>query len=109
MLVLLTRGDIMKSNKIQSLLISYLLKHGSIQLNLPDNMKVEIGINQENRFGDEEPTEGYCYVIAAKEDRCTVLDSFNVGIRFADEEKALVFDDTFLDAAGCQMRQLNVV
>jgi hypothetical protein len=98
-----------KSNKIQKLLITHLLKYGSIQLNLPDNMKVEIGINQENKFGDEEPTEGYCYVIAAKEDRATVLDSFNISLRFADEEKALVFDDTFIDKEGAHMRQLNVI
>jgi hypothetical protein len=39
-------------SKIQHLLVSYLLKNGSIDLLLPDGIKLEIGIIQENSEGE---------------------------------------------------------
>ena len=38
----------MSKNKIQSMIVEHLMKHGHIQLLLPDNMTLEIGITQEN-------------------------------------------------------------
>lgn len=96
-------------NKIQSLINSYLRKHGFIKISLPDNVELEIGTLQENKHGDEEKTNNYCYVIAKKEDRTTVLDSFNLGIRFSDEENNYLLEDSFVDAEGNQVRQFNVV
>ena len=96
-------------NKIQNLINSYLRKHGVIKINLPDNVELEIGTLQENKHGDEEKTNNYCYVIAKKEDRTTVLDSFNLGIRFSDAENNYLLEDSFVDAEGNQVRQLNVV
>lgn len=97
------------NNKIQSLLITYLNKYGSIQLMLPDNVKLEIGIMQENEQGNDEITENYCWVIAEKQGKAAVLDSYNLGIRFNDEEKVHIFEDNFIDGEGVKVRQLNVV
>ena len=49
----------MKSNKIQSLLINHLLKHGHIQLKLPDNVVLEIGITEEDRHGNIKKSNEY--------------------------------------------------
>jgi hypothetical protein len=96
-------------NKIQSLINSHLRKHGVLKILLPDNVELEIGTLQENKHGKEEKTNNYCYVIAKKEDRTTVLDSFNLGIRFLDEEKNYLLEDSFVDVDGNQIRKLNVV
>jgi hypothetical protein len=96
-------------NKIQSLINSHLKKHGVIKILLPDNVELEIGTLQENKNGKEEKTDNYCYVIAKKEDRTTVLDSFNLGIRFSDTEKNYLLEDSFIDADGNPTRQFNVV
>ena len=37
-----------KNNKLQSLLINHLMKHGSVKLTLPDGVTLEIGVNQVN-------------------------------------------------------------
>jgi hypothetical protein len=99
----------MKTNKIQALLINHLMKHGTIQLKLPDNVVLEIGITAEDKEGNIKKTEDYCWVIAAKESRAACLDSYNLGIRFEDEKKIIVMEDNFIDCDGNNIRQLNVV
>ena len=99
----------MRTNKIQSLLISHLTKHGTIQLKLPDNMLIEIGITAENDHGDVEKINDYCWVIAKRENNTACIDSYNMGIRFNDEDKYIVLDDTFTDVDGMPVRQLSVV
>ena len=99
----------MKSNKIQGLLINHLQKYGHIQLNLPDNVVLEIGITEEDKQGNFKKSEEYCWVIAQRENRAACLDSYNLGISFEDKEKAMVLEDSFIDSAGMQIRQLNVV
>ncbi len=99
----------MKTNKIQALLINHLLKHGHIQLRLPDNVTLEIGITEENDTGKVEKLDDYCWVIAKKENRAAVIDSYNLGIRFENEEKAIILDETFVDCEGKEIRAVNVV
>lgn len=99
----------MKTNRIQSMLISHLTKYGTIQLKLPDNMTVEIGITAENKAGDVEKIKDYCWVIAKRENKVTCLDSYNLGIRFSDEEKNIVLEDSYTDCDGMPVRQLSVV
>jgi hypothetical protein len=98
----------MKTNKIQALLINHLVKHGTIQLALPDNMVLEIGITAETNSGVEK-IDDYCWVITKKEDRAACIDSYNLGIRFNEEDKNIVLDDSFTDSDGMQVRQLSVV
>lgn len=99
----------MKTNKIQALVINHLLKHGHIQLKLPDNVVLEIGITEEDENGRFTKSEDYCWVIAQKDNRAACIDSYNLGIRFEDEEKNIVLDDTFIDSDGVSIRQVNVV
>ena len=51
----------------------------------------------------------YCWVIAQKEQRAACIDSYNLGICFQDEDKAIVLEDSFIDSEGHSIRQLNVV
>lgn len=99
----------MRTNKIQSMLIAHLMKHGTIQLKLPDNVVLEIGITAEDKEGNIKKTEDYCWVIAAKESRAACLDSYNLGIRYENEDKMLLFEDEFIDSDGNSIKQVNVV
>ncbi len=99
----------MSKQKIQSLLISHLTKHGHIDLRLPDGMVLEIGIDQEGSGGTLVKKDDYCWVIASQGNRATTIDSFNLGLRFEDDDRKLVFDDRFVDTQGVDVRRLDVV
>ena len=75
-----------KSGKIQSLLISHLIENGHIELTLPDGMVVEFGIVQENKQGQLEKSDNYCWVIASQRDRTISMDSYNFGIRYGGDK-----------------------
>ena len=47
--------------------------------------------------------------MASRDDRTACLDSFNLGLRFADEKNALILDDSFINQDGEQVRRLDVV
>ena len=99
----------MKTNKIQALLISYLNKYGHIELILPDEIILEIGVNQEDKNGNLAIQEDYCWVVAKRQDRLACLDSYNLGLRFNDNNTTIVFDDKYIDDKGESVRQLEVV
>lgn len=99
----------MTKNKIQSLLVEHLLKHGQIELVLPDGVTLEIGLTQENKNGEITIKDDYCWVIASQGGRATSLDAYNMGLRFAADEKIIVFDEKFTDQDGEQVRRLDVV
>ncbi len=99
----------MSKRKIQSLLITHLLQHGHIDLRLPDGMVLEIGIDQEGSNGSLVKKDDYCWVIASQGNRATTIDSFNLGVRFVDDENKLVFDDSFVDIEGEKVRRLDVI
>jgi hypothetical protein len=98
----------MKTNRIQALLINHLTKYGTIQLALPDNMVLEIGITAETDHGVEK-IDDYCWVITKRDNKVACIDSYNLGIIFNDEDKNIVLDDSFTDSDGMQVRQLSVV
>jgi len=95
--------------KIQHLLVDYLLKHGQIELALPDGVVLEIGVTQENESGDFIVKDDYCWVIATHKDRSAALDPYNLGIRFSGEGKNLVLEDKFIDQNGIEITRLDVV
>lgn len=99
----------MTKNKIQSLIVEHLLKHGQIELVLPDGVTLEIGLTQENQDGKLTIKDDYCWVIASQGGRATSLDAYNMGLRFSDDDKILVFEDKFTDQNGDQVRRLDVV
>ena len=99
----------MAKNKIQSLLVEHLLRHGQIELILPDGVTLEIGLTQENEDGKLTIKDDYCWVIASQGDRATSIDGYNMGLRFADKDNILVFEDKFVDQNGEQIRRLDVI
>jgi len=99
----------MNKNKIQSLLVTHLMKHGQIELLLPDGVILEIGITQEGNDGEIVKKDDYCWVITSRGGRSTSIDSYNLGLRFNDEKNVLVLEDQFVDQNGEQVRRLDVI
>lgn len=99
----------MNNNKLQALLITQLTKYGSVKLLLPDGIVVEIGVNQLGQDGQLVNVEDYCWVMASRDDRIAVLDSYNCGVRFADNKSTVVFEDTIINHEGETVRHLDVV
>lgn len=97
------------NSKLQSLLITHLQKHGNIKLILPDGITLEIGINQLDAYGNLVKTKDYCWVMASRADRMAILDSYNLGVRFPDDENTIIFEDKFLTNDGEHVRGLDVV
>lgn len=96
----------MTNSKIQYLLITHLRKHGHVRLQLPDGVVLEIGIDQLDREGRLVPQENYCWVMASRKDRTAVLDSYNLGIRFAE---GVVVEDTCVDERGANVSHVDVM
>ena len=99
----------MKKNKIQSLIVGHLLKHGQIDILLPDGVVLNIGLTQEDENGKMKIQDDYCWVVATHGSRSATIDSYNMGLRFADDEKTLIYEDSFVDETGEQVRQLEVI
>ena len=95
--------------KLQYLMIKELLKKGSVELLLPDGIIIEIGITQEDKYGDQKKTDDYCYVVATREGKSTMLDSFNLGLQFEEEKDTIIYEETTLDEDGALIRSLDVV
>lgn len=98
-----------KARKLQYLLISELLNRGSVEIALPDGITLEIGILQEDETGKLKKADDYCYVVATRRDKSTLLDSFNLGIQFEPEDDTIVCEDERLDPDGKLIRTLDVV
>jgi len=100
----------MSKNKLQCLLINHLQKHGSVKLLLPDNVVLEIGVNQIDETGNLRNAENYCWVMASRDDKMAVLDSYNLGLRFsADDKNKMIFEDEIITSEGQRMKRLDVV
>jgi hypothetical protein len=99
----------MSDSKLQSMIITQLVKNGSVEIFLPDGVVLEVGITQVGRNGEIEKLDDYCWVIASRGDRQASLDKYNLGLRFDDEDHALVMDDRFTDDRGRAVRRLDVV
>lgn len=98
-----------KARKLQCLLITELLKSGSVELILPDGIKLEIGILQQDQFGNLSKSDDYCYVVATREGKTTLLDSYNLGVQYESEDDTIVFEDEVVDVNGKSLNTLDVV
>lgn len=98
----------MSNNKIQALIVEHLLKYGQIEIKLPDNTTLEIGVTQEKN-GNLVKKNNYCWVIASQGGRATSIDSYNMGLRFLDENDVLILEDEFTDEEGKKIRRLDIV
>lgn len=97
-----------KAKKIQQLLVTHLLDCGSIELLLPDGVKLEIGITQEGKHG-EEICDDYCFVKASRESNSTILDTYNVGLQYADQADLVICVDSTTDEEGRAIKRLDII
>lgn len=99
----------MCNNKIQALLITHLQRYGNLKLLLPDGIVLEIGTNQIGADGELINVEDYCWITACRDDKMAILDSYNVGVRFNDNSKSIVYEDVIINSEGEKVRRLDVV
>lgn len=98
-----------KARKLQYLLITELLDKGSVEIILPDGITLEIGIMQEDEFGDTRKSDDYCYVVATRAGRSALLDSYNLGLQYEAEKDTIVYEDEVVDKNGKAIKTLDVV
>lgn len=84
-------------NRVQEVFITHLLKEGHIQLILPNNITLEVGITQENKNGDLEKVPNYCWVIASQHGRAVSIDEYNLGLRYEDKNKMICEHESISD------------
>lgn len=100
----------MSKKRIQSLLINYLMKQGQIELLLPDGVKLEIGVLQEDKKGKLiNCIEDYCYVTVTREDKQFLLDSYNMGLKFSEDPRTMILDEISINEEGEAIRNLEVI
>ncbi len=96
-------------SKLQHLLVTQLLKEGTVELRLPCGMTLEIGITQQDESGETVKADDYCYVIANHNDRSVLLDSYNLGMQYGTKQDTIVFEDDIFDEKGRSVKRLDVV
>lgn len=79
----------MSKGRIQHLLNKYIDKFGSISLDLPDKINIQIGITQEGKRGIEKSPD-YCWVVATREARSAMLDKYLLSVNFDEKENYIV-------------------
>lgn len=90
-------------------MITQLLEEGSVQLILPDGVTLDIGILQEDKFGNLKKTDDYCYVVASRDGKTAMLDSYNLGLQYESNENAIVFEEEIFDKNGKSVNMMDVV
>lgn len=83
-----------RKDKIQHLLITYLLSYGSIELALPDGVKLGIGITQEAEDGSVVKQKDYCWVRTQRQNREVAIDSYNVGMNLKGQGNIILIDES---------------
>lgn len=97
-------------NKLQFELIKHLEKQGSVKLILPGGLTVEIGVNQLNEAGELVNVENYAWIMASRDDnKSAILDCYNIGLRFSNDGKSLVFEDDMIDSEGNSIKLVDVI
>lgn len=98
-----------KARKLQYLLITELIDKGAVELILPDGITLEIGILQEDEFGEVKKADDYCYVVASRDGKTALLDTYNLGLKFEPETDTIICEDETLDSDGRLIRSLDIV
>jgi hypothetical protein len=94
--------------KIQQLFVEYLMKEGALELALPSGMVLEVGITQENKYGNLEITPDYCWIVASQKNRSVSIDRYNLGIRYAGE-KEIVCEHSVIGDDGTNIKIFDVI
>ena len=94
--------------KIQQMFVEFLMREGALELALPNGMVLEVGVTQENKYGDLEITPDYCWIVASQKNRSISMDNYNLGIRYSGEEK-MVCEYSMMSDEGTNIKVLDVV
>jgi hypothetical protein len=97
-----------KAKRIQQLLVDHLMNCGNIHLRLPDGVSLEIDITQESKHGVE-IADNYCCVTTTRDGNETMLDSYNLGMKYVESSKTLLCMDSSTDDVGRTVKRLEVV
>lgn len=97
-----------KAKKLQYLIINQLLEEGSVQLVLPDGVKLDIGILQEDRYGNLKKSDDYCYVVASRDGKSAMIDSYNMGLSFDSSDDTFLYEDEYKDFEGKSTKTFDV-
>lgn len=97
-----------KKSRVQEVFINHLLNEGYVELLLPNNMVLEVGITQENKYGDLEKRPDYCWVIASQNGREVSIDEYNLGLRFEDKNK-MICEHQSVSQDGENVRIFDVI
>ena len=81
-----------KRDKIQCLLITYLMEKGQINLVLPDGMNLSLGITTFTKSGIQKE-DNYCWLEASQDARQISLDSHNLDFQFGKDRLVFRNDD----------------
>jgi hypothetical protein len=98
-----------KTRKLQYLLINQLLEEGSVQLILPDGVTLEIDILQEDKNGEMKKTDNYCSIVASRQGKKAILDSFNLSLQYEQDDDIMVFEHETCDFKGRIVKSFDVV
>ena len=82
-------------DKIQHMLMTHLLKEGSIEIVLPQGMRLELGLTKETKHG-RRICDDYCWLQASQDDKKVSLDVYNLGLEFSSDRMVFGNDDTNL-------------
>jgi len=83
---------------------------GHIDLVLPDGIRLEIGVVQEDETGKViNCIEDYCYVAATREETGFLLDSYNTVLQYSEEQSKILIEDSTYDRQGQPIRRLEVI
>lgn len=96
-------------NKVQETFVNYLLQEGQLELTLPNNMVLEVGITQENRYGDLEKYPDYCWVIASQNGRSVSIDEYNLGLRYEEKNDKFICEHNLTNEDGFNVKVFDVI
>lgn len=94
--------------KIQQLFVEHLFKEGVVELVLPNGMILEVGVTQENRYGDLEITPDYCWIVASQKNRSVSIDSYNLGLRYSGD-KEMICEYSMIKEDGTDIKIFDVI
>jgi len=97
-----------KAKKLQYLIINQLMEEGSVQLILPDGVKLDIGILQEDKYGNLKKSDDYCYVVASRDGKSAMIDSYNMGLSFDSGDDTFFYEDECKNFEGKSTKTFDV-
>lgn len=93
---------------IQRMFTEFLMREGAVEIILPNGMILEVGVTQENKYGDMEITPDYCWIVASQRNKSISMDNYNLGIRYSGD-KEMVCEYSILSEDGTNVNILDLV